>query len=59
MIDDLFESLDSAGFGSNVHEVAAQGECRVLRLDDETGELIFVNTDSAGKVAVMVVVGTK
>ncbi|MBP3270621.1 MAG: AraC family transcriptional regulator, partial [Ruminococcus sp.] len=38
MIDDLFESLDSAGFGSNVHEVAAQGECRVLRLDDETGE---------------------
>ena len=34
-------------------------ESCVISLDDETGELIFVNTDSAGKVAVMVVVGTK
>ncbi|MDO4864382.1 MAG: AraC family transcriptional regulator [Ruminococcus sp.] len=30
--------LDQAGFGSNVREIAAEGECRVLRLDDETGE---------------------
>lgn len=35
---DLFDALDQAGFGSNVHEIAAEGECRVLRLDDETGE---------------------
>ena len=35
---DLFERLESAGFGSNVHQIAAEGECRVLRLDDETGE---------------------
>lgn len=35
---DIFDMLDSAGFGSNVHEIAAEGECRVLRLDDETGE---------------------
>lgn len=38
MKKDLFDSLDKAGFGSNVHEVAADGECRVLRLDDDTGE---------------------
>ena len=38
MNTDIFEALDKAGFGSNVHEVAAQGECRVLRLEDETGE---------------------
>ncbi|MBP1534296.1 MAG: helix-turn-helix transcriptional regulator [Ruminococcus sp.] len=38
MNEDLFYSLDNAGFGSNVHEVAAEGECRVLRLDDDTGE---------------------
>lgn len=38
MSSDIFEELDRAGFGSNVHEVAAEGECRVLRLDDETGE---------------------
>lgn len=30
--------LDRAGFGSNVHVIAAESECRVLRLDDETGE---------------------
>ncbi len=30
--------LDKAGFGSNVHQVAAEGECRVLRLEDNTGE---------------------
>ena len=30
--------LDKAGFGSNVHQVAAEGECRVLRLEDDTGE---------------------
>lgn len=35
---DIFEMLDKAGFGSNVHEIAVEGECRVLRLDDETGE---------------------
>ncbi|MBR1392254.1 MAG: helix-turn-helix transcriptional regulator [Ruminococcus sp.] len=38
MSADIFDMLDKAGFGSNVHEVAAEGECRVLRLDDETGE---------------------
>lgn len=38
MSSDIFEMLDSAGFGSNVREVAAEGECRVLRLDDATGE---------------------
>ncbi len=38
MNNDLFLALDQAGFGSNVHEIAAEGECRVLRLDDETGE---------------------
>ena len=38
MNSDIFEALDRAGFGSNVHEIAAEGECRVLRLDDETGE---------------------
>ncbi len=35
---DIFEMLDQAGFGSNVHEIASEGECRVLRLDDESGE---------------------
>lgn len=30
--------LDDAGFGSNVHQVAAEDECRVLRLEDSTGE---------------------
>ena len=38
MRHDLFDTLDNAGFGSNVHEVAAEGECRVLRLDDGSGE---------------------
>lgn len=38
MMHDLFDSLDKAGFGSNVHEIAAEGECRVMRLDDESGE---------------------
>ena len=38
MSADLFETLDSAGFGSNVCEVASQGDCRVLRLEDKTGE---------------------
>lgn len=38
MSEDLFETLDKAGFGSNVHEVASEGECRVLRLDDDSGE---------------------
>lgn len=38
MNSDIFDMLDKAGFGSNVHEVAAEGECRVLRLDDKTGE---------------------
>ena len=31
---DIFGSLGQAGFGSNVHEVAAEGGCRVLRLED-------------------------
>lgn len=38
MRQDIFDMLDQAGFGSNVHEIAAEGECRVLRLDGETGE---------------------
>ncbi len=38
MNHNIFDKLDQAGFGSNVHEVAAEGECRVLRLDDESGE---------------------
>ncbi len=38
MIGDIFDTLDKAGFGSNVHEIAAEGECHVLRLDDESGE---------------------
>ena len=38
MREDIFNSLDKAGFGSNVHEIAAEGPCRVLRLDDKTGE---------------------
>ncbi len=38
MSGDLFEKLDSAGFGANVCEVASQGDCRVLRLEDKTGE---------------------
>ena len=38
MSRDIFYTLDKAGFGSNVHEIAAEGECRVLRLDDESGE---------------------
>lgn len=35
---DLFEHLDRAGFGSNVREIASDGDCRVLRLDDDSGE---------------------
>ena len=38
MSRDIFETLDKAGFGSNVHEIAAEGECRVLRIDDGSGE---------------------
>lgn len=38
MSGDIFDYLDQAGFGSNVHEIAAEGECRVLRLDDKSGE---------------------
>lgn len=38
MNTDIFEMLDRAGFGSNVHEVVSEGECRVLRLDSESGE---------------------
>lgn len=38
MTGDLFETLDKAGFGANVTQVASQGDCRVLRLDDKTGE---------------------
>ena len=35
---DIFGSLGQAGFGSNVHEVAAEDGCRVLRLEDGSGE---------------------
>lgn len=38
MTTDIFQALDSAGFGSNVCEIASQGDCRVLRLEDKTGE---------------------
>lgn len=38
MNTDLFEVFDKTDFGSNVHEVAAEGKCRVLRLDDASGE---------------------
>ena len=38
MSRDLFDMLDQAGFGSNVHEVASEGECRVLKLEDASGE---------------------
>ena len=38
MTTDIFEALDSAGFGSNVCEIASQGDYRVLRLEDKTGE---------------------
>ena len=38
MNENIFEALDKTDFGSNVHEVAAEGECRVLRLDDRSGE---------------------
>lgn len=38
MSRDIFDTLDNAGFGSNVHEIAVEGECRVLRIDDESGE---------------------
>ncbi len=38
MNTDLFERLDDAGFGSNVREVAAEADCRVLRLEDASGE---------------------
>ena len=38
MSQDIFETLEKAGFGSNVHEIAADGECRVLKLDDESGD---------------------
>ena len=31
----------------------------VISLDDESGELVFVNTDGEGKIAVMVVIETK
>ena len=38
MNTEIFDVLDKAGFGSNVHEVAAESDCKVLRIDDETGE---------------------
>ena len=38
MSRDIFDTLDNAGFGSNVHEIAAEGECRVLRIEDGSGE---------------------
>ncbi len=38
MSRDIFDALDRAGFGGNVHEIAEDGDCRVLRLDGEDGE---------------------
>ncbi len=38
MSRDIFKALDKAGFGGNVHEIAEEGDCRVLRLDGEDGE---------------------
>ena len=38
IIDDIFYKLDKAGFGSNVHEIAAEGECRVLKMEGDSGE---------------------
>lgn len=38
MSEKYFEVLESAGFGSNVHEVAAEGDCRVLRIDGDMGD---------------------
>ena len=38
MKQDIFDMLDQAGFGSNVHEIAADGNCRVLRLEDASGD---------------------
>jgi len=35
---DIFQDIGNAGFGGNVHEIAAEGECRVLRLDGDSGE---------------------
>ena len=35
---DLFDMLEQAGFGSNVHEISSADDCRVLRLDGETGD---------------------
>lgn len=41
MNTDIFDAIDKAGFGSNVHEVAAEGECKVLRIDDEIGRWLY------------------
>ncbi len=38
MIRDIFSDLDKAGFGGNVREIAAEEDCRVLRLEGEGGE---------------------
>ncbi|MBR1750604.1 MAG: helix-turn-helix transcriptional regulator [Ruminococcus sp.] len=38
MSTEIFDSIDKAGFGSNVHEVAAESDCKVLRIDDGSGE---------------------
>ena len=38
MSRDIFKALDKAGFGGNVHEIAEEGDCRVLRLDGADGE---------------------
>lgn len=35
---EIFEMLDQNRFGSNVHEIASEGNCRVLRLEDRSGE---------------------
>ncbi|WP_028511327.1 SMI1/KNR4 family protein [Ruminococcus sp. NK3A76] len=54
-IDELAKKL---GFDLDKLTDGSADSC-IISLDDETGELVFVNTDAAGKVAVMIVVNTK
>ena len=60
-VDDNGEIRDLAGkMGFELDKLSdgRSGSC-VISLDDESGELVFTNTDSSADVAVMVVVGTK
>lgn len=49
---------DKMGFELDKLSNGSPDSC-VISLDEETGELVFANTDSEGNVAVMVAVGTK